>query len=173
MDILYESYEMHQYTRTKIKGYVAGMSVDIKSVCRKFNIRVVFRSGRTKGRVKDKLSTSIACTRALFIISLATVGGKYYIGETIRRLETRMREHQDACRKCAKEKTIAEHACQEPELESSTTIIAMFPPPSPHFSTVITLVISVHVLKGFFVLCCYPVMCITCDRMWSHTPCDG
>ena len=39
--------------------YVAGMSEDIRRVCRKFNIRVVFKSGRTLcsmlTKVKDTL----------------------------------------------------------------------------------------------------------------------
>ena len=39
--------------------YVAGMSEDIRRVCRKFNIRVVFKSGRTLHlmltKVKDTL----------------------------------------------------------------------------------------------------------------------
>ena len=37
--------------------------------------------------------------------------GKKYIGETVRRLETRMKEHQDACQKGTLEKSaLAEHA---------------------------------------------------------------
>ena len=37
--------------------------------------------------------------------------GKVYIGETVRRLETRMKEHQDACRKGLTERSaVAEHA---------------------------------------------------------------
>ena len=37
--------------------------------------------------------------------------GEAYIGETVRRLETRMKEHQDACQKGALEKSaFAEHA---------------------------------------------------------------
>jgi len=40
--------------------YMAGMSEDIRRVCRKFNIRVVFKSGRTLRskltKVKDTLS---------------------------------------------------------------------------------------------------------------------
>ena len=37
-----------------------------------------------------------------------------YIGKTKRRLETRLKEHQDACRKCHTEKlAIAEHTCMD------------------------------------------------------------
>ena len=62
--------------------YVAGMSEDIRCVCRKFNIRVVFKSGRT-----------------------------LYIGETKQRIETRLKEHQDACKRGMIEKSaVAEHA---------------------------------------------------------------
>ena len=37
-----------------------------------------------------------------------------YIGETIRRLGSRLKEHKDACRKCEKDKSaLAEHAWDE------------------------------------------------------------
>ena len=62
--------------------YVAGMSEDIRCVCRKFNIRVVFKSGRT-----------------------------LYIGETKQRIETRLKEHQDACKRGMMGKSaVVEHA---------------------------------------------------------------
>ena len=38
--------------------YVAGMSEDIRCVCRKFNIRVVFKSRLMSTKIKDTIITS-------------------------------------------------------------------------------------------------------------------
>ena len=39
--------------------YVAGMSEDIRRVCRKFNIRVVFKSGRTLRSILTKVKDTL------------------------------------------------------------------------------------------------------------------
>ena len=83
--------------------YVSGLSEDIRRVCRRFNIKTAFKSGMTLraqlSRAKDKLPTSC---------------GKVYIGEMTRRLEQRISEHQDACRKGEEKKSaVAEHAWKE------------------------------------------------------------
>ena len=52
--------------------------------------------------------------------------GSYYIGETVRRLETRLREHKDACKRRETEKSaVAEHAWTEehPILWDQTKVI--------------------------------------------------
>ena len=52
--------------------------------------------------------------------------GKAYVGETVRRLETRMKEHRDACQKGALEKSaLAEHAWEShhPIKWEETTVV--------------------------------------------------
>ena len=92
--------------------YVSGVSEDIRRVCRQFNIRVAFRSGRSLRslltRVKDPLPTGL---QSKVIYRIPCSCGKAYIGETSRRLETRLKEHQLACRKQDLERSaVAEHA---------------------------------------------------------------
>ena len=53
--------------------------------------------------------------------------GKVYIGETIRRLETRVKEHEEACRKGELDKSaLAEHAWtnQHPIKWNEATVVA-------------------------------------------------
>lgn len=92
--------------------YVAGVSEDVRRICRKFGFRVVFKSGYTLRsiltRVKDKLPME---KKSMVVYKIPCSCGKFYIGETRRRLETRMKEHQDACREgLLKKSAIAEHA---------------------------------------------------------------
>ena len=92
--------------------YTEGVSEDIRRVCRKFGLKVVFRSGLSLRsmltRVKDTLGME---KRSKVVYQIPCSCGKKYIGETVRRLETRMKEHRDACQKGALEKSaLAEHA---------------------------------------------------------------
>ena len=92
--------------------YVSGLSEEIRRVCRQFNIRVAFRSGRSLRsvltRVKDPLPPDL---QSKVIYKVPCSCGKAYIGETTRHLETRLKEHKDACRKQITDKSaIAEHA---------------------------------------------------------------
>ena len=59
-------------------------------------------------RVKDKLPPS---TSSCVAYSIPCSCGKVYIGETTRRLEQRISEHQDACRK--EKFAVTEHAWKE------------------------------------------------------------
>ena len=62
-------------------------------------------------RVKYKLPTSMS---SCVVYSIPCSCGKVYIGETTRRLEQRISEHQDACRKGEEKKSaVAEHAWKE------------------------------------------------------------
>ena len=62
-------------------------------------------------RVKDKLQTSMS---SCVVYSIPCSCGKVYIGETTRRLEQRISEHQDACRKGEEKKSaVAEHAWKD------------------------------------------------------------
>ena len=70
------------------------------------------KSGRTLRtmltKVKDTLPTE-KHSRVVYRVPCSC--GQVYIGETVRRLETRMKEHQDACRRGMVERSaIAEHA---------------------------------------------------------------
>ena len=92
--------------------YVAGLSEDIRRICRRFNIKVIFRSGRTLRsmltRVKDTLPLD---KQSNVVYQIPCSCGMVYIGETKRRLEIRVKEHKDACKKGLMEKSaIAEHA---------------------------------------------------------------
>ena len=92
--------------------YTEGVSEDIRWVCRKFGLKVVFRSGLSLcsmlTRVKDTLGME---KRSKVVYQIPCSCGKKYIGETVRRLETRMKEHWDACQKGALEKSaLTEHA---------------------------------------------------------------
>ena len=88
------------------------MSEDIRRICRGHNIRVAFRSSRTLrsmlSNVKDKVPAE---KQSGVVYKIPCSCGKVYLGETKRRLETRLKEHKDACRRGELEKSaIAEHA---------------------------------------------------------------
>ena len=72
----------------------AGMSEDVRRVCRKLNIGVVFKSGCTLcsmlTKVKDTLPLGKQSNVAYCIPCSC---GQVYIGETKRRLEMRLKEH--------------------------------------------------------------------------------
>ena len=74
--------------------YIAGMSEDIRRVCRKFNIRVVFKSRRTLHsrltKVKDTLPLG---KQSNVVYRIPCSCGQVYIGETKWRLETRLGLH--------------------------------------------------------------------------------
>ena len=68
------------------------MSENIRCVCRKFNIRVVFKSKRTHStltKVKDKLYLLVSNV----VHRIPCHCSQFYIEETKRRLETRLKEH--------------------------------------------------------------------------------
>ena len=90
----------------------AGVSERIRRVCQDFNIRTVFRSGPTlRGlltKVKDPLPIK---KQANVVYEVPCTCGQVYIGETRRRLGTRLKEHRDTCRKGLTDKSaVAEHA---------------------------------------------------------------
>ena len=80
-----------------------------------FNIRAMLKSGPTLcsllTRVKDPLPME---KQANVVYEVLCTCGKVYIGKTTRRLETRLKEHKDACIKGFTDKSaIAEHAWTE------------------------------------------------------------
>ena len=96
--------------------YVSGLSEDIRRICRCFDIRVVFRSGPTLRsqltKLKDKLPIE---TRSGVVYRIPCSScDRSYIGETIRRLGDRVKEHKKACVRCETVvSAIAEHAWNE------------------------------------------------------------
>ena len=92
--------------------YVAGMTEDIRRVCRKFNIRVVFKSGRTLRSMLTKVKDTLPLGKQSNVVyRIPCSCGQVYIGETKRRLETWLKEHRDTCERGMMEKSaVAEHA---------------------------------------------------------------
>ena len=93
--------------------YVSGLSEDIRRICRRFGVRVVFKSGMSLrsqlSRLKDVLPLELHSG-----IVQCSICEKSYIGETIRRLGSRVNEHKDACVRCEIDKSaLAEHAWNE------------------------------------------------------------
>ena len=75
-------------------------------------MKVVFRSGHslrsTQTKVKDAMSME-KISKVVYQVPCSC--SKAFAGETVRRLQTRMKEHWDACKKGALEKSaLAEHA---------------------------------------------------------------
>ena len=92
--------------------YVTGMSEDIRLVCSKFNIRVVFKSGRTLHSMLTKVKDTLPPGKQSNVVYRIPFScGQVYIGETKRRLETRLKEHRNACERGMMENSaVAEHA---------------------------------------------------------------
>ncbi len=93
---------------------IAGLSESIQRVCRDFNIKTAFKSGKALRshltQVKDAIPISAKSSR---VYSIPCSCSKKYIGETTRRLEQNAKEHQDACKRGDENiSAIAEHACQ-------------------------------------------------------------
>ena len=78
-------------------------------------MRVAFRSGRTLRSMLTKVKDNLPLgKRSRVVYQIPCSCGQVYIGETIRRLETRMKEHRDACERGTLEKSaIAEHAWEK------------------------------------------------------------
>ena len=98
--------------------YVAGMSEDIKRVCRKFNIGVVFKSRRTLLSMLTKVKDTLPLGKQSNVVyRIPCSCGQVYIGETKRRLETRLKEHRDTCERGMMEKSaVVEHAWENHHL---------------------------------------------------------
>ena len=86
--------------------YVAGMSEDITRVCRKFNIRVVFKSRRTLRSMLTKVKDTLPLGKQSNVVSPAAAARS-----TSERLEMRLKEHRHACEMGMMEKSdVAEHS---------------------------------------------------------------
>ena len=98
--------------------YVAGMSEDIRRVCRKFNIRVVFKSGWTLRsmltKVKDTLPPTIQCG-ILYPLQLRP--------SLHRRDQTETGDETEGTPRCRRERDDGEVSCNRACVEA--------PPPDP------------------------------------------
>ena len=93
---------------------MAGMSEDIRRVCREFNIRVVFKSGRTLRSMLTKVMDTLPLGKQSNVVyRIPCSCGQVYIRETRRRLETRLKEHRDACERGMMEKSAVEEHARE------------------------------------------------------------
>ena len=101
-----------------VMSYVAGMSEDNRCVCRKFNIRVVFMSRRTLRSMLTKVKDTLPLGKQSNVVyRIPGSCGQVYIWETKRRLETRLKEHRDACERGMMEKSaVVEHAWENHHL---------------------------------------------------------
>ena len=91
--------------------YVSGLSEDIRRICRCYGI--IFKSGiniRSQlSKVKDTLPLE-SQSGVVYEIPCSCCNMSY-IGETVRRLGSRVKEHKDACSHCEIEKSaLADHA---------------------------------------------------------------
>ena len=95
-----------------ILPYVAGISEDVRRVCRRFGLTVIFKSRRSLRSVLTKVKDTLPAEKQSKVVyQIPCSCGRAYIGETTRRLETRMKEHQDACcRRMVEKLAMAEHA---------------------------------------------------------------
>ena len=95
--------------------YTAGVSKDIRRVCRKYGMKAIFKAERSLHSVLTKVKDPLPMEKeAKVVYQIPCSCGKSYIGETRRRLETMLREHQEACRKETLEKSaVAEHAWKD------------------------------------------------------------
>ncbi len=69
-------------------------------MCRDFDIKTTLSLGKTLRSHLTKVKDTIPITTESYIVySIPCSCGKVYIGETTRRLEQRVKEHQDACKR--------------------------------------------------------------------------
>ena len=81
-------------------------------MCWDYNIGTVFKSGPTLRRLLTKVKDPLPVTKQSNVVyEVPCTCSKVYIGETKRKLETRLKEHRDACVKCLTNKSVIdEHA---------------------------------------------------------------
>ena len=91
--------EMGRVPRTTTTiPYIAGVSKEIRRVCRDYDVRVAFKTDSTLcskfTREKDPLPVE---KQAMVVYRIPCSSRKMYIGKTIQRLVSRLKEHKDAC----------------------------------------------------------------------------
>ena len=99
----------------------------MRRVCRRYNIRTVFRSASTLRRQLTRVKDQDPLEKKSEVVyQIPCSCGHVYIGETKRALDTRIKEHRAATRRGETEKSaIAEHAWgqQHPILWEETSVL--------------------------------------------------
>ena len=100
---------------TAIIPYSKGLSEEIRRVLRRFRIKTAFRSGLSLGRLLTKVKDpSPIEDRSGAVYKIKCLCGDYYIGETGRSTNIRIKEHKAACRLAKFERSaVAEHAWKD------------------------------------------------------------
>ena len=100
---------------TTIIPYIEGLSEEIRRILNGYNIRTVFRTVDTLGRIFTSVKDPIPPEeRTGVIYKIKCICGDFYVGETGRNLTTRLKEHKAACRLAAFDRSaVAKHAWQE------------------------------------------------------------
>ena len=85
---------------------------NIRHVCRKFGMKVVFRTEQSHRSMLSKVKDTLAMEKQSKVVyQIPCSYSKACVGETVRRLETRLKEHRDVCQKGTLGKSaFAEHA---------------------------------------------------------------
>lgn len=94
--------------------YVQGMSEAIAMILRPLGVKVAHRASQWKWSVCAGIKDPIPTDRKKGVVYKVPCGDcdAVYVGETLRTLPTRLKEHQRHTRKCELERSaIAEHAC--------------------------------------------------------------
>ena len=107
--------EEHGPLATAKVPYVEGLGEEIRRILKDYNIRTVFKTIDTLGRILTKVKDPTPPEeRPGVIYKIRCICGDFYVGETKRTLATRLKEHKAACRLGAFERSaVAEHAWQE------------------------------------------------------------
>ena len=115
-------------TSTVYIPYVAGLSEDLRRICKKHNIRTIFKTPSTLRHQLMKVKDTDPMVKRSGVVYQIPCGGcgQSYIGETKRPLETRLKEHIAATTRGEIDKSaIAEHAwiCQHQPLWKETRVL--------------------------------------------------
>ena len=96
-------------------SYTVGVIESIGRVCRRYGMQEIFRSGLSLSPVLSKVKVPLPVEKQSKVVyRISCSCGKVYIGETKRRLETRLKEHRDACQRGKLGKSaVAEHAWKD------------------------------------------------------------
>ena len=78
--------------------YTEGVSEDVKQVCRKIGMKVIFRSGQSLRSMLTKANDPLMMEKQVKVVYLIPCScDEAYIGETVRRLERDLSEGAQGC----------------------------------------------------------------------------
>ncbi|XP_053698993.1 uncharacterized protein LOC128745963 [Sabethes cyaneus] len=116
----YNTLEITKQTEENIKfassAYIPGLSEKLHKILRKHNVELAFKPlDKIKHRVFSKLKDPIPPSKqknVVYSIPCGTDDGIVYIGQTGRRLETRIAEHKNDAKKKEAKSGLAQHTIQ-------------------------------------------------------------